>query len=238
MEYHCYWNKAEYALAERQTLSLNEKLAAKRLRARGSYRYSEDTRESFPFPAPEPSMELVQKFPALADKPRDENALLKLKLHLHITYREILDKLHAAGEIEFFDPVTLLKINDVSQIKNPIVFMDRIAAQIIEYSNTYTAPADNKEAAKGIAKSRVINAFEGLHFDRDKWKKYLGDPPDWLKDCRVAPGSKKASATWNPVLIAAALFDKEVQIKKLNAVFVDLPDWADEWREASASFRD
>ncbi len=236
MEYYCYWNKAEYALAERQTPSLNEKLAAKLLRARGSYRYSEDTRESFPFPAPEPSMELVQKYPALADMPRDENALSKLKLHLHITYREILDKLHAAGEIEFFDPVTHLKINDVSQIQNPIVYMDRIAAQIVEYSNAYTAPVANKEAAKGITKSKVINAFDGLHFNRDKWSKYLGDPPDWLKECRVALGSKNASATWNPVLIAVALLDKGVPINKLNTVFVSLKDWTEEWQDKSAIF--
>jgi hypothetical protein len=57
-----------------------------------------------------------------------------------------------------------------------------------------------------------------------------------LKECRVARGNKSTSATWNPVLIATALFDKNIAIKKLNAVFVSLPEWADEWREVSATF--
>lgn len=96
------------------------------------------------------------------------------------------------------------------------------------------------EAVRGITKSAVINAFQELYFDRDKWNKYLGDPPDWLKECRVMPGvqGNKTSATWNPVLIAAALFDKGISIRKFDAVFVSLKDWADEWREVSASFRD
>ena len=100
------------------------------------------------------------------------------------------------------------------------------------------ATAVKVEAVKpGITKGAVINAFEGMHFDRDKWSKYLGDPPDWLKDCQVMKGKQgdnKVSATWNPVLIAAALLDKKVDKNKLNAVFVQLKDWADEWREASA----
>lgn len=94
-------------------------------------------------------------------------------------------------------------------------------------------------AVRGITKRKVILAFEGLHFDTDeKWSKALASPPDWLKDCRVEKGNKKTSATWNPALIAAALFDKKIQIKKLDTVFVGLNDWADEWREASVSFRD
>jgi len=92
--------------------------------------------------------------------------------------------------------------------------------------------------SKGITKQLVANAFEGIPFDHDHWIKNLATPPKWLLECRVAKGSKKASATWNPVLIAAALFDKEIPIKKLDAVFVDLNSWADEWQEASASFRD
>lgn len=79
-----------------------------------------------------------------------------------------------------------------------------------QFPNPHTTPAAKVEAARGITKGAVINAFQGLYFDRDKWSKYLGDPPDWLKECRVSKGSRKASATWNPVLIAAALFDKQI----------------------------
>ena len=76
-----------------------------------------------------------------------------------------------------------------------------------------------------------------MHYNRDKWGKYLGDPPKWLEECRLARGSKKASATWSPVLIAIALLDKNIQIAKLDAVFVGLKDWADEWKEKSEVFR-
>lgn len=105
------------------------------------------------------------------------------------------------------------------------------------------APAAKGEAVeRSITKQQVINAFEGLHFTRDKWNKYLADinSAPWLKDCRVMPGiqGSKASATWNPVRIAAALIDKGIPINKLDTVFVRLKDWADEWHEASESFRD
>jgi hypothetical protein len=92
---------------------------------------------------------------------------------------------------------------------------------------------------RSITKQQVINAFEGLHLDRNGWDNALSDVPKWIEPCRVSrgrKGDKSTSATWNPVLIATALFDKEVPIKKLHAVFVDLPDWADEWREAYALF--
>ena len=93
-------------------------------------------------------------------------------------------------------------------------------------------------AVRGITKQRVINAFDEMHFSRDKWHKYLGDPPKWLEECRVARGNKKTSATWNPVLIAAALYDKNISLKRLDAVFVGLNDWAEEWQEKSKVFRD
>ena len=106
------------------------------------------------------------------------------------------------------------------------------------------APVAKVESAKsatqakaGITKQKVINAFKGMHYNRDKWGKYLGDPPKWLEECRLARGSKKASATWSPVLIAIALLDKNIQIAKLDAVFVGLKDWADEWKEKSEVFR-
>lgn len=97
-----------------------------------------------------------------------------------------------------------------------------------------TTPAAQIE--RSITKQQVINAFEGLHFNRDQWSKALSDVPKWIEPCRVSrgrKGDKSTSATWNPVLIAIALLDKKVPIKKLDAVFVNLKDWADEWRIAS-----
>jgi hypothetical protein len=108
--------------------------------------------------------------------------------------------------------------------------------------NPQAAPAAKGKAVKrSITKQQVINAFEGFYFDRNGWNNALSDVPKWIEDCRVTPGrkgDKTTSATWNPVLIAAALIDKGKTAKQLDAVFVRLKDWADEWREVSASFRD
>jgi hypothetical protein len=109
--------------------------------------------------------------------------------------------------------------------------------------STADAPSAAKvETIRGITKSAVIDAFEGLYFKRDKWSKYLGDIKSvpWLIDCRVTPGiqGSKVSATWNPVLIACALNDKGITTKNLDTVFVGLKDWTDEWQEASALLRD
>ena len=103
-----------------------------------------------------------------------------------------------------------------------------------EFPNPADTSAAKVEAvAKGITKQQVITAFEGLHFNADQWGKYLASPPEWLANCRVMRGNKKTSALWNPALIATALLDKKITIKKLDAVFIRLSDWADEWQEKS-----
>lgn len=107
---------------------------------------------------------------------------------------------------------------------------------------TADAPAAKVEGKqRSITKQQVINAFEGLHLDRNGWNNALSDVPNWIEPCRVTLGRKgdrTTPATWNPVLIAVALIDKGIMRKKLDAVFVRLPDWVDEWREVSASSPD
>lgn len=61
----------------------------------------------------------------------------------------------------------------------------------------------------------------------------LADPTEWLKACRVEKGYKKIPATWNPVLIALALRTKGVSVNKLDNVFLNLKDWAEEWKAGS-----
>ncbi len=116
------------------------------------------------------------------------------------------------------------------------------------YDVAHLMPAETKleavpDSMRSISKGEVINAFDGFHFSRDRWDKNLGDPPDWLKTCRVEKGKQgnnKVSARWNPVLIAVALLDidKDVTIKKLGAVFVILKDWREEWQKVSTSLSD
>lgn len=99
-----------------------------------------------------------------------------------------------------------------------------------------SAPAIEMEK-QGIDKREIARAFAGMHFNYDKWLKYLASPPNWLKKCRLKMGSKSASAKWSPVLIAVELLGKGKTPRQLDAVFVDLKDWADEWRERTEIMR-
>ena len=92
-------------------------------------------------------------------------------------------------------------------------------------------------AKQGLTKQQVIASFDGLLFNSERWSKNLASPPKWLIECRLLRGSKSASALWSPVLIAAALHDKGIPMKKLDAVFIGLRAWAEEWHDVSAIFR-
>lgn len=120
---------------------------------------------------------------------------------------------------------------------------ERVAllAAVVQAPPAADAGAGKVEAVIGVTKGQVIGAFQGLHFNADQWSNALGkNIPKWLKECQAMPGKQgdnKTSATWNPVLIAAALYEKGIAIRKLDAVFVGLKDWADEWREVSDMMR-
>ena len=86
---------------------------------------------------------------------------------------------------------------------------------------------------KGMSKRDIAKSFDGVYWSYDQWKANLGDAPQWLKSCRVSLGSKKlrASHLWNPVLIAMALMDKHIPMKRLDLVFIGLKDWQPEWQD-------
>lgn len=99
-----------------------------------------------------------------------------------------------------------------------------------------TAP----DSVRGISKQEVATAFKGLYWDSKKWRKSLGDPPDWLKECQKQKGvrgNNRISATWDPVGIALALLDKGVSEEELNRAFKkpELKDWVGEWKEKTYS---
>jgi hypothetical protein len=114
-----------------------------------------------------------------------------------------------------------------------------------EFPAPHTSNAAKPKTRRSITKGAVINAFADLHFTRDKWDRALSNlkKHPWLNHCFVDPAGPKGSRvsiTWNPVLIACALHEKKIHIKKLDAVFDQsgLKDWADEWEESSALFRE
>ncbi|WP_186223864.1 helix-turn-helix domain-containing protein [Burkholderia gladioli] len=155
MRSHCYWSQAALALAERQTVE-TETQARQILKRQGGYR-DPLSGEWYPFPAPEAPVALLSKFPELAEMSRDANARLKLLHHRAARYEQLLTELQAAGSIEFYEPGTLLPLHPSELITDPIVDMDRIAEQIMEYAKARAkAPPSStalpSAASKGSSK--------------------------------------------------------------------------------------
>lgn len=120
---------------------------------------------------------------------------------------------------------------DLSTVKSDLEIISKNAVSI----------SAKTEVTGGITTQQVVDAFCGLYYDnRNKWKKYLADPPKWLEKCRLsrgAKGSRIKSGIWNPVKIAAELLDKGVSEEKLNQVFKKpmLKNWTDEWKDQTYS---
>ena len=148
----CLWSNAASALACLQTIEGEEQ--ARRILKRTGYYLDPLSGERFPFPAPEPSAEMLEKFPQLKDAPRDSNALLKLKMHRETTYRAMLEKLEAAGEIAFYDPGTMLRIAKGEAV-DPIVMLKELGQQLKELAakeaDEKNAPPGTSQAPKGEA---------------------------------------------------------------------------------------
>ncbi len=92
--------------------------------------------------------------------------------------------------------------------------------------------------ARGIDKRKVAATFQNIKWDYAHWLTNLATPSKNLLDCRTARGSKSASSLWNPVSIGLYLLDEGIPMKKLDALFVDLKDWTNEWQEKTELERD
>ncbi|MET3135368.1 multidrug efflux pump subunit AcrA (membrane-fusion protein) [Oxalobacteraceae bacterium GrIS 1.11] len=236
---YIYWSEAALALADRQTRDMSEGKANELLRRRGNYR-NPSTGELFPFPAPEPSNELLEKFPALATMPRDSNAKLKLLHSRAKEYENILLKLADAGEIIFYDPATLLRIWDASEVKDPMVDMDKIAAQIIQYSETnLTSTARPNKTEEGITKNQILAAFDSL-VTTTNLSKAMADGRQWAVRARVSKGTRGQGgllSVWNPLLMAVELCERGLATKSaINKAFLTchfLTAWREQWNEHS-----
>lgn len=95
------------------------------------------------------------------------------------------------------------------------------------------------EISKGLVKTMIAIKFHGIHWDELRWNKNLANPPKWLEECRISRGTKSKNnpSVWNPVEIAICLLDKGISITKLDAVFINLKKWREEWEEKSAYLR-
>jgi hypothetical protein len=64
-------------------------------------------------------------------------------------------------------------------------------------------------AATWIPSGEIAAAFAGLHFEIDKWSKYLREPPKWFGRAKKADGKRGGKAPqqsrWDPVALAECL---------------------------------
>ncbi len=137
--------------------------------------------------------------------------------------------------------VTLTSLDAWAKVNYPeykySVFGDAVPDEAEMMSATHVEQSSVSKLAP-LTKGQIATAFQDMHYSYEEWEKYLATTPKWLLLCRVARGNKSTSATWDPTLIAAALFDKKISIRRLDAVFVGLKDWADEWERISGIFRE
>ena len=92
-----------------------------------------------------------------------------------------------------------------------------------------------------LATGDIAFSFDGLHWTELQWKKPLGDKPKWLKACIAIPGVRGTSETrWNPVLIGAALVQKEhATVRSVRAKFQTvhlLTPWLDAWKTYESDY--
>ena len=94
---------------------------------------------------------------------------------------------------------------------------------------------------RGVSGTEIAQAFDGIHADYQKWKKYLSDPSKWLLTAQMTkglPGRQKKGvmheATWNPLIIATSLSHKGYSVAKISKAFEtskELSRWKDQWAE-------
>jgi hypothetical protein len=128
----------------------------------------------------------------------------------------------------------------------PTAQVEPAPAVLVAEPDVVAAPIDHKElvsAPPPLTTGDIASAFDGLKWTEAKWKKPLGDKPNWLKACVVISGKRGSIETrWNPVLIAAALISQEAEKPhRVRAKFQTnhlLQPWLDSWKTYEADFID
>ncbi|MDO8904735.1 hypothetical protein [Hydrogenophaga sp.] len=115
------------------------------------------------------------------------------------------------------------------------------------HQNQPVAPvvaADGCNLPEPVTTGAVAHALAGLRgWNAGMWKKKLGSPPKWLRDCIVAPGQRGVREhCWNPVKIGAALVYKgHAAVNSVRAKFQTRPElapWLEAWKTYEANHFD
>lgn len=99
------------------------------------------------------------------------------------------------------------------------------------------AAALSKDGPRGLTKKEML-ANEWPIPSRINLERLLSDVPVWLTPARLNKGAPgKASALWNPAMLALCLAaDKAISKTALTRYIANyMPDWADEWESLSDS---
>ena len=140
------------------------------------------------------------------------------------------------GEVIKVEPGVCVALSDLRYLRCDLEAEALLVEETVQAAQT--PEVEGKQGTiRGATKHEVATAFDGLLFDHAHWLRNLASPPKWLVACRVCLGSKTASALWNPAVIALALLDRGVDLKKLDAAFTHLKEWRGEWREKSSGER-
>ena len=95
-----------------------------------------------------------------------------------------------------------------------------------------------KTTAVGLPRKEILLVNWPLRppYTMESLSAALSDVPKWLKHARVAQGSPgKASALWNPALIAISLAEKRHANSQALTTFIrnNFSEWLDEWNRIS-----
>lgn len=100
-------------------------------------------------------------------------------------------------------------------------------------------PSEKKKhrGPKPLQPMEVANAFGGIHWSHQQWRKNLGDPPQWLLPARVTSPKRgrHSPGLWDPIKVALCLIERHndenvfVQIRRRFDWCEQLAAWAPQW---------
>jgi hypothetical protein len=164
-------------------------------------------------------------------------------------YRNLIRAVEA-GEITVLDSILHTKLsrfkpNGEVPINAFISYVSQFQIEV-DLNSTDTQLATQVKAQRGLPSGKISIIFADLYYSEERWRKNLGAPSNWLKECKIYPGStkNKTPSLWNPVDIAIRLNSdhrltrQNIPLKKLDAVFVGLQEWQDEWQSQSEALRE
>jgi hypothetical protein len=156
-------SQASDFFADRQNNVTTEEQAHRTLTSIGSYNAGYD--KNFPYPPPSGE--------------KGHSAKMLLYIHRLNEYNGLLQKLLDADSVKFYDPRTLLRVRDASEISDPFVKVDEVARQLIEFAEAEAeaeaAPAEattdtkTQSQKKVSRKSELIELMEKIYIqDNDQ----------------------------------------------------------------------